>query len=71
MTSQNTLPIPRLRPETETHEHAWLVESRHPTGEGVVLYVRCGGCGTRRVDLQSHPHTPPTALSTETGGVQG
>lgn len=65
MTSLNTLPIPRVRPAVETHEHAWRVESRHATSAGVVLYVRCGDCGTRRVDLQSHPHTPPVALSTE------
>ena len=69
MTSLNTLPIPRVRPAAEAHEHAWLVESRHPTSEGVVLYVRCSACGTRRVDLQPHPHTPPTALSATLGGV--
>ncbi|GAA1247878.1 hypothetical protein JOF42_003062 [Microbacterium phyllosphaerae] len=61
MTSLNTLPIPR--PTRTAHEHAWRVESRHPTSEGIVLYVRCGECGTRRVDLQSHPQVPPTALS--------
>lgn len=71
MTTQNTLPIPRVRPPAETHDHAWLVESRHPTSEGVVLYVRCGDCGTRRVDLQSHPHTPPAALSREAGTARG
>ncbi|MFK3678342.1 hypothetical protein ACI2IP_11465 [Microbacterium sp. NPDC090218] len=70
MTTLNTLPIPRIRPETATHEHAWLVESRHPTSEGVVLYVRCGDCGIRRIDLQSHPHTPPAALSAELGDAQ-
>jgi hypothetical protein len=67
MTSLNTLPIPRIRPTTAPHEHAWLVESRHPTSEGVVLYVRCTACGARRVDLQSHPHVPPTAMSAELG----
>jgi hypothetical protein len=45
MTSLNTLPIPRIRPATQTHEHAWLMESRHPTSEGTVLYVRCDECG--------------------------
>lgn len=69
MTSLNTLPIPRVHPVTKTHEHAWLVESRHPTSEGVVLYVKCSGCGARRVDVQSHPNTPPEALSTELGWV--
>ncbi|MFJ6532268.1 hypothetical protein [Microbacterium sp. NPDC091662] len=69
MTSLNTLPIPRVRPAAEAHEHAWLVESRHPTSEGIVLYVRCSGCDTRRVDLQAHSQTPPAALSAEVGEV--
>ncbi|WP_435746600.1 hypothetical protein [Microbacterium sp. PMB16] len=68
MTSLNTLPIPRLSPPAPSHEHAWLTESRHPTSEGIVLYVRCADCGTRRVDLQPHPLSPPTALSSERGG---
>ncbi|WP_448720884.1 hypothetical protein [Microbacterium natoriense] len=61
MTALHTRPIPA--PTMHTHEHAWLVESRHPTSEGIVLYVRCGDCGVRRVDVQQHPSTPPTALS--------
>lgn len=61
MTSSQTLPIPLQTPAI--HEHAWLVESRHPTSEGIVLYVRCDGCGVRRVDVQQHPQVPPTALS--------
>ena len=62
MTALHTLPIPRI-PHPPTHEHAWIVESRHPTSEGVVLYVRCTECVMRRVDLQPHPYMPPTALS--------
>ena len=69
MTSLHTLPIPRIRPHAETHEHAWLVESRHPTSEGLVLYVRCAACDTRRVDLQRHPQTPPAALTRESSPV--
>ncbi|PRA80781.1 hypothetical protein [Microbacterium sp. MYb66] len=69
MTSLNTLPIPRILPTAQTHEHAWLVESRHPTSEGVVLYVRCADCGIRRIDVQSHPHTPPISMSAELGGA--
>jgi hypothetical protein len=69
MTSLNTLPIPRIRPATQTHEHAWLMESRHPTSEGTVLYVRCDECGARRVYVQTHPHMPPLALSTELGAT--
>ncbi|WP_431071282.1 hypothetical protein [Microbacterium phyllosphaerae] len=66
MTSLHTLPIPRQ--SAPAHEHSWLVDSRHPTSEGVVLYVRCGGCGMHRVDLQAHPQMPPAALSRETSG---
>jgi hypothetical protein len=65
MTALHTLPIPRIPATATTHEHAWLIESRHPTSEGTVLYVRCAECATRRVDLQPHPHTPPGALSAE------
>lgn len=61
MTAQSTLPISGRT--ALTHEHAWLVESRHPTSEGVVLYVRCTGCTARRVDVQRHPLAPPDALS--------
>jgi len=62
MTVLHTLPLPRI-PQPTTHEHAWLVESRHPTSEGVVLYVRCVECAIRRVDVQAHPHMPPAAVS--------
>ena len=63
MTTLHTLPIPR---QTAAHEHAWVTSSRHPTSEGIVVYVRCAGCGTHRVDLQAHPLTPPAAISRET-----
>lgn len=63
MTSPDTLPIPRLTSRADVHEHAWLVESRHPTSEGVVLYVCCVGCDSRRVDLAAHAQVPPAALS--------
>ncbi|AZH79483.1 MULTISPECIES: hypothetical protein [Microbacterium] len=63
MTSLNTLPLPRIRLDDASHEHAWLVESRHPTSEGVVLYVRCAECHVRRVDIQAHASLPPTAVS--------
>lgn len=53
---------------TPAHEHAWSVESSHVTSIGQVLYVRCVGCGTRRVDLGGGPSVPPTALSTEVPG---
>ena len=64
MTTLHTLPIPR---QTATaHEHAWVTDSRHPTSEGVVVYVRCADCGTHRVDLRAHPLMPPSAISRET-----
>ncbi|MFK4851430.1 hypothetical protein ACI3KT_07335 [Microbacterium sp. ZW T6_19] len=61
MTALHTRPIPHQA--ASAHEHAWSVESRHPASEGTVLYVRCGGCGVRRIDVQQHPMAPPTALS--------
>lgn len=70
MTSSNTLPIHRISPPVPAHEHAWLVESRHPTSEGTVVYVRCAGCTTRRVDAQQNPSVPPMALSTELGTTE-
>ncbi|MBS0024385.1 hypothetical protein [Microbacterium paraoxydans] len=66
MTTSDTLPVP-LAAALDRHEHAWLAESRHTTSEGVVLYVRCIGCGTRRVDVAPHPHLPPRALSRPIG----
>lgn len=66
MTTMHTFPIPLQA--APPHEHAWLVESRHQTSEGVVVYVRCAGCGTRRVDLQTHAMMPPSAISAETSG---
>ncbi|MBO0979951.1 hypothetical protein [Microbacterium sp. SD291] len=64
MTSLHTRPL--TRPTASAHEHAWLVESRHPSSDGIVLYVRCDECDARRVDVQTHPHVPPAALSRET-----
>ncbi|WP_245579895.1 hypothetical protein [Brevibacterium album] len=52
------------------HEHGWRVESRHATSEGWVLYVRCGECGVRRVDLAKHPGAVPAALSVEVGAEE-
>ncbi len=66
MTFLHTLPIPH--PTARTHEHAWVADSRHPTSEGVVVYVRCVGCGTYRVDLETHPQRPATAISAEIAG---
>ena len=49
------------------HEHGWQVESRHATSQGWILYVRCGECGVRRVDLAQRPGAVPAALSAEVG----
>jgi hypothetical protein len=65
MTTSSTLPGSRPALPLAPHEHAWLIESRHPTSDGIVLYVRCATCATRRVDLQRHPQMPPAAISAE------
>lgn len=69
MTSSHTLPLalplPLIPAPVPPHEHAWLVESRHRTSEGTVLYVRCPDCGVRRLDVQGQPDRPPTAVSRE------
>ncbi|MFJ4254910.1 hypothetical protein [Microbacterium sp. NPDC090003] len=62
MTTTNTLPILRPAPAPVAHEHSWLTESRHATSEGIVVYVRCGTCAARRVDLRPSSATPSTAL---------
>ena len=51
-----------------THEHAWVTRSAHRTSEGTVRYVGCD-CGTQRIDLQSSPSSPPSALSREVGAA--
>ncbi|MBG6084658.1 hypothetical protein [Zhihengliuella flava] len=58
------LPAPLLAPVLE-HEHGWRVESSHRTSAGLVVYVVCGECAARRVDLQEAPCVPPSALSRE------
>lgn len=51
--------------ETAPHEHAWCTLSSHPTSEGLVLYVRCAGCGALRVDVRGDAPVP-SALSRAT-----
>ncbi|WP_420114547.1 hypothetical protein [Pseudactinotalea sp.] len=58
-------------PEAREHEHAWVTASRHRTSHGDVLYVRCEGCGAHRVDVQTAPETPPSAISVEIGNKDG
>ena len=58
------IPLPRLRPAP--HEHGWIEESRHPTSEGTILYVRCVGCGSLRVDRHANGSVVPEALSRST-----
>ncbi|WP_341973882.1 hypothetical protein [Microbacterium sp. LWO13-1.2] len=65
MADLDTRPVPVALPRKALHEHAWVTESRHPTSDGVLLYVKCAGCGTRRVDVQARLQHPPTALSRE------
>lgn len=47
----------------EEHEHGWYTESSHRTLEGVIGYVRCAGCGARRIDLVAAPGAVPAARS--------
>lgn len=70
MTAPDTLPI-SIRPLPLVHEHAWITESAHQTSEGVIVYVRCADCGTRRVDLQARNGMPPTQQSQEITGCRG
>ncbi|MDQ0615700.1 hypothetical protein QF046_003341 [Microbacterium sp. W4I4] len=62
MTASHTLPISIPSPQL-LHEHAWISESSHRTSAGEVVYVRCVGCGARRVDLRGAGSLPPTAQS--------
>lgn len=62
MTSTDTLPIPRPTTAPMAHEHFWLTESRHSTSEGIVVYVRCGACTARRIDLRPSSAAPSTSL---------
>lgn len=64
----STLPLTTGVVPVVDHEHAWRTESAHTTSDGRVLYVRCVGCGTRRVDLQQRTDDPPWALSATIGG---
>jgi hypothetical protein len=66
VTHPRTRELPRLTPPA--HEHGWTVESRHATLDGLVLYVRCAACGTRRVDVSPAPWVPATALSRDVEG---
>lgn len=54
LTRPVTIPAPAC-------EHAWRTESRHPTSDGAIRYVRCVRCTARRVDAE--PAAMPVALS--------
>ncbi|WP_144720355.1 hypothetical protein [Agrococcus jejuensis] len=57
---------PQTRP-IAVHEHGWATESRHVTSEGIVRYVRCTACGSRRVDVERAPIGPPEPASAVVG----
>jgi len=44
------------------HHHSWTTESSHATSEGRVHYLRCDGCGIRRVWI--HPASPDAEVRT-------
>jgi allantoicase len=45
------------------HEHGWVTESKHATSLGEVRYIRCPGCGVRRIDLLAPGELLPEAAS--------
>lgn len=67
MTASQTLPI-SIPNRVPLHEHGWVTESSHHTSAGVVVYVHCAACGTRRVDLHDGTGLPPVPQSTEVAG---
>ena len=81
MTTIDTRPAPQnsareasaqaARTQEARHEHSWTTESRHATSAGYVLYVRCAGCGSHRVDLQGHWEMPPAPLTKVVDGAAG
>lgn len=62
MTAPETLSLPVVA-EASRHEHGWVTESAHATSQGLVRYVRCAACGTRRVDLEPGTVVTPVAVS--------
>ncbi|MGM1018152.1 MAG: hypothetical protein ACQEW8_11515 [Actinomycetota bacterium] len=65
MSALDTRPTPLHRTLPAPHEHGWLVESRHATSEGTILYVRCAACGALRVDRHVAHAAAPEAVSRE------
>lgn len=63
MTTTAAVTVPAGAGIQVDHEHGWRVESRHATSQGAVLYVRCAGCGARRVDLQAGVGVVPEPCS--------
>ncbi|HWU29722.1 MAG TPA: hypothetical protein VN041_11625 [Microbacterium sp.] len=70
MTASRTAPI-RIPSPLPRHEHAWMTESAHRTSEGEIVYVRCTGCGARRVDLRGADGMPPAPWSRVSPAVPG
>ena len=65
-TTPQARPSTGATPSTGSHvvcEHAWSVESRHRTSEGVVHYVRCVRCSMRRIDTVVPGGMVPVELS--------
>ncbi|PRI12340.1 hypothetical protein B4915_01275 [Leucobacter massiliensis] len=63
--SSSTAAITPANTASPSHEHGWCTESRHPSSAGTVVYVRCAGCGARRVDICDRPGGVPRALGRE------
>lgn|GEM_PF-1171786 len=69
MTASHTVPI-RIPSPQLLHEHAWVSESAHRTSLGEIVYVRCVGCGVRRVDLRGADGLPPVPQTRVAGRDQ-
>ncbi|TKV60498.1 hypothetical protein FDO65_01965 [Nakamurella flava] len=63
MTTTAAATVPVGGPIELGHEHGWMIESRHSTSQGWVVYVRCAGCGARRVDVQESAGAIPVPYS--------
>jgi len=53
--------------QAATHDHLWAVRSRHPGSEGVVLYEKCEGCGSWRIELLEDRYLLPEVLHAPRG----
>ncbi|MFJ3959012.1 hypothetical protein [Arthrobacter sp. NPDC090010] len=63
----DTRTLPVIASPSARHEHLWGVRSRHPSSEGTVVYERCDGCGSWRVELLPDRYVLPEVLHAPRG----